>query len=136
MEVSEVIRPGMANEQTFDVGEEHLALTVGSGASRVLATPWMIAFMERVCHALLVRSLPETYSSVGVQVNIRHLAPTPLGGKVRVRGEVSAVDGWRVSFNVSAWDEQEQVGAGEHLRMVIDRERFLRRVSAKMEQKG
>jgi fluoroacetyl-CoA thioesterase len=64
-------------------------------------------------------------------VDVRHLAPTPLGGNVRVTCEVLEVDGRRILFDVQAYDEQEKVGEGRHQRVVIDVERFLQRVEAK-----
>lgn len=131
MDYQKTIHQGMAREETFTVEEEHAALHVGSGGSRVLATPWMIAFMERVAYRFLVEHLAEGESSVGVLVNVRHLAPTPIGSTVRVRVEVEQIENTKVAFNVAAWDQVEKVGEGSHRRVVIDEERFLRRVSAK-----
>jgi fluoroacetyl-CoA thioesterase len=70
-------------------------------------------------------------SSVGVLVNIRHLAPSLVGSAIRARAEVQAVEGSKVTFNVRAWDERELVGEGQHQRVVIDEERFLKRVAEK-----
>ena len=134
MNLAELIHPGMYKEEAFVVEEKYIATHVGSGSSRVLATPWMIAFMERVAHRLLAEHLPEGYSSVGALVNIRHLAPTPVGCSVRVRSEVKEIDGMRVIFSVQAWDEIEQIGDGQHQRVVIDQARFLRRVEGKLEK--
>jgi fluoroacetyl-CoA thioesterase len=131
MNVSDHIKTGMSFEQTFTVDEEHLANHIGSGSVRVLATPWMIAFMERVSHQLLVKHLPEGYSSVGSVVEIQHIAPSPLGSRVKIRAEVVKVSGLQVSFEVMAWDESEQIGKGSHLRVVIQPERFLKRVASK-----
>lgn len=131
MEISEQIQPGIRREQTFRVGEDQTALHIGSGSARVLATPWMIAFMERTARDLLAECLPAGYSSVGVRVDVRHLAPTPVGGSVRAVVEVSEVDGMRVTFRVVADDAQETIGEGLHERVVIDEARFLRRVTAK-----
>lgn len=133
MDIRELIQPGMTREESFEVEDENTAIHVGSGATRVLATPWMIAFMERVSHRLLAERLPSGSSSVGVLVNVRHLAPTPAGSRVRVLTEVQEVEGARVIFQVQAWDEYEKVGEGQHQRMVIDEERFLRRVNAKIQ---
>ena len=133
MEPSEIIKPGMTNEETFEVKEIHLASHVGSGAARVLATPWLIGFMEATSHRLIARHLPEGFSSVGTEVNMRHLAPTPLGGKVRVKAEVLSVEGMKVTLNVQAWDETELVGTCNHQRFIIDEARFLKRVAAKLE---
>jgi fluoroacetyl-CoA thioesterase len=136
MDLNEFLQPGMHNEETFQVTDERTAIQVGSGASRVLATPWMITFMERVSHRMLAAKLPKGYSSVGVVVNVRHLAPTPVGEAVSVRAEIKAIDGWRVDFHVEAWDSKERIGEGEHQRFVIDEQRFLKRVAAKREPNG
>lgn len=133
MDLTEIIQPGLVKEESFPVDEDKTARHVGSGSSRVLATPWLIAFMERLSHRLLAERLPAGFSSVGAHVDVRHLAPTPLGSNVRVRTEVTALEGWRVSFVVQAWDETELVGEGTHQRVVIDEARFLRRVEAKQQ---
>lgn len=131
MDLTVYFKAGMQNEKSYSIGDEHTAIHVGSGASRVLATPWMIAFMERVSHQLLAESLPEGYSSVGVMVNIRHLAPTPVGEDVRITAKIASVEGSHILFNVQAWDRNEQVGSGQHERVVIDEARFLNRVASK-----
>lgn len=132
MELSELIQPGMTREDTFIITMENSAIHLGSGSSRVLATPWMIAFMERVSHRLLTCCLPQGYSSVGTHLNIRHLAPTPVGATVRVKAEVRSLEENRVYFSVEAWDDFEKIGEGEHERVVIDEARFFRRVEKKL----
>lgn len=131
MEVQAHIVPGLTREDTYLVVEEHTAVHVGSGSLRVLATPWMIAYMERTARSLLGEYLPEGYSSVGVRVDVRHLAPTPVGSQVTARAEVLSVDGSRVYLRLEARDQVETIGEGEHQRVVIDEARFLRRVEAK-----
>ena len=132
MELSELIHPGMTREDNFIITMENSAIHLGSGSSRVLATPWMIAFMERVSHRLLTCCLPEGYSSVGTHLDVRHLAPTPIGTTIRVRAEVLSLDGNRVYFSIEAWDNFEKIGEGTHERVVIEEARFLRRVENKM----
>lgn len=132
MELSELIHPGMSREDSFLTSLENSAIHIGSGSSRVLATPWMIAFMERVSHRLLTCCLPEGYSSVGTHLDVHHLAPTPIGASIRVRAEVLSIDGNHVFFSIEAWDNQEKIGAGQHERVVIDEARFLRRVEQKL----
>ena len=131
MDLSALIKPGMSLETTFQVEAQHSAAHLGSGSLRVLATPVMIAFMESTSHRLLAQRLPAGYSSVGMLVNVRHLAPTPLGSSVRVLSEVLEVDGLRVTFSVQAWDQSEPIGDGQHQRMVIEEARFLRRIEVK-----
>jgi fluoroacetyl-CoA thioesterase len=132
MELMEQIVVGMKEEQEFVVEEEYTAGHVGSGSLRVLATPSLIGFMERVARDLLERNLPDGYSSVGVWVDVRHLAATPVGLKVRVACEVSGVDGRKVDFRLDAWDEVEKIGEGRHQRVAIDVNRFLQRLQAKL----
>jgi len=131
MQPADLFHPGMTHSETFVVEERQLAPHVGSGALRVLATPWLIALMEGVSHRLLAKHLPEGYSSVGIHVDMRHLAPTPLGDTVRIQTEVLSVDGWTVAFAVRAWDTKELIGECKHERFVIDIARFLKRVEAK-----
>ena len=131
MDINEVIQKGMIREEMFQVAEEHTAIHVGSGGSRVLATPWMIAFMERVAHRLLAENLPTGESSVGVLVDVRHLAPTPIGAAVRVQVEIVTLDGAQVTFSVQAWDQAEKIGEGRHQRVLINEARFQRRVEGK-----
>jgi predicted thioesterase len=78
---------------------------------------------------MLDEYLPKGYSTVGVLVNVRHLAPSTVGRAVRVTAEVKSVEGSKVILDVAAWDEEEQIGSGSHERFVIDVERFLKRVS-------
>jgi len=132
MELSEIIRPGMSKEETFLVEEEHSAAHVGSGSLRVLATPWMITYMERVARKFLGELLPVGYSSVGVHVDVYHLVPAAVGSKVKARAEVLTLEGNRVNFSIEAWDGSEKIGSGQHQRVVIDEARFLRRLAAKI----
>ncbi|OGO61215.1 MAG: hypothetical protein A2029_06220 [Chloroflexi bacterium RBG_19FT_COMBO_47_9] len=132
MDLSELIQPGMIREDNFPVTIENSAIHLGSGSSRVLATPWMIAFMERVSHRLLTCCLPEGFSSVGTHLDVRHLAPTPVGATIRVRTEVLSLDGNRINFSIEAWDNLEKIGEGKHERVVIDEARFLHRVEKKI----
>jgi predicted thioesterase len=132
MEISEIIHPGMVREDSFPITVENSAIHIGSGSSRVLATPWMIAFMERVSHRLLTCCLPEGFSSVGIHLDVRHIAPTPVGSTVKIHAEVLSVDENRVYFAIEAWDDLEKIGEGKHERVIIDEARFLRRVEKKL----
>ncbi len=128
----ENIKPGVAGEKTVMVTEAQSARHIGSGAIRVFATPAMIALMEQAAVAAIDPLLPEGQSSVGTALNVRHLAATPVGQQVRARAEVTAVDDRQVTFNVQAWDENELIGEGTHTRFVIDLDRYMKRVAAKI----
>lgn len=131
MALDETIKVGLIREETFQVTSENAAIHVGSGSSPVLATPWMIAFMERVSHRLLAEHLSPGETSVGIYLEIKHLAPTPVGASVQVKAEVLEVAGNLITLNVETWDHVEKVGEGIHRRAVIDEARFLRRVKSK-----
>jgi fluoroacetyl-CoA thioesterase len=125
------IQIGLAAERSETVIESLLATRLGSGSVEVYATPAMIALMESAAVAAIEPLLPEGQASVGIALDIRHLAATPPGQQVRARAEVTAVDGRKVTFRVQAWDEQEQIGEGTHTRYVIDVTRFMQRVQSK-----
>lgn len=131
MDFNDMIQPGMTHQENFLVEENHLAQHVGSGSARVLATPWMIGFMERTAHRLIAQHLPEGYSSVGVMVHVRHLAPSPFGSTIQAKAEVLSLEGSRVCLKVQAWDEVEMIGEGTHERFIIEVDRFLKRLTDK-----
>ena len=131
MTLSDWITPGMAREETFLVEEQHTAYHIGSGDEKVLGTPWMISFMERVSNRLVAAQLPEGQISVGVHVDVRHLAATPINVEIRVRAEVLEVIKNRVKLSIEAWDSQDKIGEGSHLRAVVYKERFMTGVLAK-----
>jgi predicted thioesterase len=94
----------------------------------------MALFIERACMALIQPHLPGGRTSVGVELRLRHLAPTPLGGTVWIRAELVGVDGERLRFEARLWDDEGPVGECEHTRHVVDTERFLARVRAKADR--
>jgi fluoroacetyl-CoA thioesterase len=97
----------------------------------VLATPVMLLLMENAALNAVRPYLEPGESVVGTGVDLRHLAPTPVGHHVTAEAIVTKVDGRRIEFDVSARDEIEQIGLGTHERMVVDLERLGRRLQAK-----
>jgi fluoroacetyl-CoA thioesterase len=132
MDYTTIFHAGMTEEDTIPVTDADTAIQIGSGALRVLATPRLIAFMERCSHRLLARYLPAGLTTVGAFVEVRHLAPTPVGSTIRVRCEIIQLNGRLILFDVQAWDPQEQVGSGQHQRVIVDEARFLQRVASKI----
>ena len=128
---SSSIEPGMVAEATQEVTCELTALYVGSGDLQVYATPAMAALVEQTCTSMVTPLLPDGQTSVGTELRIRHLAPTPMGGMVRIRAEVVAAQDNLITFNARIWDEVELVGEVDHQRVVIEVDRFMRRVDAK-----
>lgn len=128
MDINKHLKPGLSHKMEFTVEEQHTAKHIGSGTVTVLATPWMIAFMEITSRTLLDMHLPDTHSSVGTLVNVRHLAPSPLGSTVHAKVNIEEVDGNKITLSVSVIEGEAEVGKGTHERYVIEMERFLRRI--------
>ena len=126
------LRPGLRGEAFLTVGEEHTAPRVGSGAIHVLATPVMINLIEAAALAAVEQSLPENHQSLGTHLDITHTAATPVGMRVRATAEVLRVEGRTIYFHVKAEDEREVIGEGTHERVVVNVERFDRRVQEKL----
>src|SRR6202158_3066828 len=97
----------------------------------VLATPVMIMVMENAALNAIKPYLDPGESAVGTRVEIRHLAPTPIGLSVVGEAEVTRVDGRRVEFPVRATDDTEEIGAGPHERVIVDLARLAKRLDAK-----
>jgi fluoroacetyl-CoA thioesterase len=132
MELAEYLKIGLVREETFLVEEQHTAYHIGSGDERILGTPWMISFMERVSNRLVLEHLPDGTMSVGIHVDVKHLAATPVNTQVRVRVEVSEIEKSRLVLKVEAWDPIEKIGEGTHKRAVVDKDRFMERVMRKI----
>ena len=122
----------MTGTSELVVGEEHTAPSIGSGKVRVLATPVMINLIEAAALAAIEHLLPSGYQSLGTHLDVRHLAATPVGMKVRATARVARVDGRAVSFEVSAHDEKDLIGDGLHERVVVNVAKFDQRVQRKL----
>lgn len=127
---------GLVAESSREVTPAESAAHLGSGTVGVYATPAMVTFVERTCQQLVQPLLPAGQSTVGTAIEIRHLAPTPIGALVRVRAEVASVEGREIVFRAQVWDETELIGEADHRRAVIDVDRFMQRVEAKRARQG
>ncbi len=127
---------GLAGEATVEVVPEVTARHLGSGTVSVFATPEMVRLMERAAVNALKPYLAPGQQSVGTMVHVRHLAATPLGATVTARARLIAVEGRRLTFEVSAHDGADLIGEGTHERALIDLARFEARVKAKAEALG
>lgn len=120
------MEPGLVGEAKIVVSQDLTAEASNvEGMAPVLATPRLISFLERTAHLAVLPHLAEGQSTVGILVNVRHLAATPVGMQVRFRAELVEVDRRRLRFKVEAWDEVEKIAEGEHERFIIDWQRFL-----------
>ncbi len=126
------VRPGLAGSFELTVADEHTAPSIGSGKVHVLATPVMINVIEAAALAAIEHLLPAGYQSLGTHLDVRHIAATPVGMKVKGFAEVVGVEGRTVRFRVEARDEKELIGDGTHERVVVNVAKFDARVQAKL----
>jgi fluoroacetyl-CoA thioesterase len=114
------------------VGPDHIAARVGSGRVAVLATPVMINLMEAAALKAAEDYLPPGHQSLGISLDVRHFAATPVGMEVRATAELIAVEGRTLKFRLEVADEREPVGGGLHERVVVNVARFEERVRRKI----
>src|SRR3954471_8262142 len=131
MDALENARIGMTAEQTITVTPQ---MTVGhfvANMPQVYATPMMILHMEMASGSAISPHLPKGFVSVGMDVNVRHLAATPVGRKVRALSRVVQIDSRSVVFEVEAWDGDRKIGDGTHRRGVVNVVEFEKRFGVK-----
>ena len=122
---------GLTAEKEEPVTADNTAMRYGSGSAAVYATPAMVGLMEGACLAAVDPHLPAGMSTVGIRLDIRHLAATPVGLDVRARGELTGIAGKRLTFKVEAFDSKEKIGEGIHERYIIDANSFLEKAEKK-----
>jgi predicted thioesterase len=128
----DLIKPGQRGSAELTVGEEHTAPRIGSGKVHVLATPVMINLFEAAALDAVEHFLPPGFQSLGTVLNVRHIAATPVGMRVKALAEVVKVEGRTVFFRLEARDERDLIGDGAHERVVVNVAKFDQRVQAKL----
>ncbi|MCX5889809.1 MAG: thioesterase family protein [Deltaproteobacteria bacterium] len=125
------IEVGMKHEKRLKTGPEHSAQKFFQGVPDVFGTPFLGGLFEGTSAELMAAHLAPGELSVGVTMNLRHTAPTPLGMEVRAVTEVTSVDGRKITFKVEGFDEKEKIGEAVHERFIINAEKFNQRLEAK-----
>ena len=123
--MSDELRPGRSGEASVEVTLAVTADRFGSGAVPVLATPEVVALVERAAIAALEGALGDGATTVGSRVELDHLAPTPVGGRAVARATLDAVEGRTLTFSVEVRDGAGTIARATHVRVIVDRERFL-----------
>ena len=126
------ITVGMKGEAFTEVEREDTAAEVGSGSLLVYATPCMVALMEGAACEAIEEALQEGQTTVGIELNIQHLAATPVGHEVRAEATVTAVEGKIITFELHAFDEAGEIGKGSHKRCIVNSQKFLDKTYAKL----
>ena len=128
------LKVGLSTFKTIEIDESRCIGFMGREAA-VYATPRMVNDVEYTCRDMLLEHLDEAEDSVGAHVSIDHLAPTPMGMKVRVEVKIVEVDRRKVVFEFSVKDIEE-VGRGRHVRFVVEKAKTRERLAAKRAKAG
>ena len=129
--LKERLRSGLSGEASVLVDDSNTAIALGSGSVPVFATPAMAALVEAAAVQAVAEVLNDDQTTVGVYLDLQHLAATPTGLTVRAEAKLVQVEGRRLTFRVTAFDDVEQIGIGSHQRMLVETDRFLARTRAK-----
>ena len=124
------LQPGVTLTRKITIDRDRTIGFMGEDA-RVYATPFMIRDMEMACRDLIMQHADAGEDSVGIEVAIKHLAASLTGMTVEIAARVASVEGRKVTFEVSAKDELDAVGAGMHARFVVDTAKTVERLKAK-----
>lgn len=125
------ITAGTSATDELEVTREMTVAHFHEHMPEVYGTPIMIYHLENTSAAAIQKYLPDGWITVGVVVNVKHLAATPVGAKVTTHAEVIDVSDYTVTFAVEAHDGFEKIGEGTHVRAAVEMERFMKRVKAK-----
>lgn len=129
--------PGLVGEYHLVVGPGETAAAAGNDPDiTVLSTPHLLMLAEAACHSAVRPALGPEQRVVGVAVTLKHLAPTPVGERVTARATLVAVDGPRLTFDVTVDDEHERVGEARMETFIIDLPRFRARLERKRREPG
>ncbi len=129
--MSKPIPVGTSREITCTTGDEHTAKYFYENLPAVVATPFLAGFMERASAELINDYLDPGEQSVGISMDLKHTAATPLGMSMRIETEVVDVDGAKLTLQLKALDDAEQIGQAVHERFIINAGKFNARVAKK-----
>lgn len=127
---NEMIEIGAKFTSQLTVDESVTAVALGSGDLPVLATPALIALMENAAMLAVAPSLPDGCTTVGGQIACTHLKPSRMGESVTAVAQVTHVEGKRIDYSISAFAGGLLIGEGTHQRFIVEREKFMSRLSS------
>jgi fluoroacetyl-CoA thioesterase len=129
------LRSGMSRVNRIVVDPDRTIGFMGE-EGRVYGTPYLVRDIEHTCRDLLLQHADPGEDSVGMEIAVRHVAPTLLGMSVEIAATVTAVDGRKISFEIAAKDEVEPIASGTHTRFVVDVKKTHERLKAKAAKRG
>lgn len=126
-----MLQTGTKGYQEMTVTAEDTAKKYKSGTLDVLATPRMAALMEETAWKSVAADLDEGMGTVGIRLELDHLAPTPVGMKVYCESKLEKVDGRKLTFSITARDEKGEIGKADHERFIVEEEKFQNKANQK-----
>lgn len=127
------INAGIKGEAALKVSENELAVNVGSGSLEVFATPVMVMLMEKAACCCVASYMENDETTVGTEMNVKHLSASPAGSDIRAEAELTEVNGRELVFGVKAYDNCGLIGEGTHKRFLVFGERFTEKAKAKLQ---
>jgi fluoroacetyl-CoA thioesterase len=119
------LKEGTSFIKQLKVTENETAVKMGSGDLEVYATPAMIALMENAAKTLVIDELPNGYTTVGIEMNVKHIKSSPIGAKIQCKAVLTKVDNKKLFFDVEANDDEGIIGKGSHVRYIVNAEDFM-----------
>ena len=123
-----MLKIGLSHTSTTTVNANNTARTYGSGGLDVFATPAMIGLMENAAMTAVENDLPQGSSTVGAHISTSHIKPSKLGATIKATAILEEIDGRKLTFKVSASDDDGLIGEGTHIRYIVDIERFMAKI--------
>jgi fluoroacetyl-CoA thioesterase len=119
------LKTGLKGYCELIVSKKDTARTYGSGIIEVFATPGLVALMENAAQSSVQSFLPDGSVTVGSEISVKHLKATGLGKKVWTESVLASIDGRKLEFEITAWDEEGRIGHAAHTRYIVDEKKFM-----------
>lgn len=123
------LKTGTSLTKSLIVTENHTAAKMGSGDLDVYATPAMIALMENTSKTLSAAGLPVDYTTVGIDINVKHIKSSPIGANIQCKATLIKIDGKKLFFDVEANDDKSMIGTGTHIRYIVNSKDFMEKAT-------
>ena len=123
-----MLKTGLSHTSTTIVDNSNTARTYGSGGLDVFATPAMVGLMENAAMTAVENDLPDGSTTVGSMINTSHIKPSKLGATIKATAVLEEIDGRKLTFKVSACDENGLIGEGVHVRYIVDTQKFMSKI--------
>lgn len=121
------LKEGISFVKELKVTENETAIKMGSGDLEVYATPAMISLMENVAKTLVIDELPNGYTTVGIEMNVKHIKSSPIGANIQCKAVLTKVDNKKLFFDINAKDDEGTIGKGSHVRYIVNAEDFMKK---------